>query len=63
MMERVTLPLAAYFSHEPSSAETDSDSGTQALEHARNAILKALNQIVNDPQTRRVLELATLSHP
>lgn len=27
MMERVTLPLAAYFSHEPSSAETDNDSG------------------------------------
>ena len=59
MMERVTLPLEAYFSHEQSPAETSSDSGAQALEHTRNAILKALNQIVNDPQTRRVLEVAT----
>ena len=59
MMERVTLPLEAYFSHEQSPAETSSDLGTQALQHTRNAILKALNQIVNDPQTRRVLEVAT----
>ena len=59
MMERVTLPLEDYFSHEQSPEETSSDSGTQALEHTRGAILKALNQIVNDPQTRRVMEIAT----
>ena len=59
MMERVTLPLESYFSHEQSPEETSSDSGTQALMHTRSAILKALNQIVNDPQTRRVLEIAT----
>ncbi|MDH6184243.1 TetR family transcriptional regulator [Polaromonas sp. CG_23.6] len=59
MMERVTLPLESYFSHEQSSEETSSDSGTQALMHTRNAILKALHQIVNDPQTRSVLEIAT----
>jgi len=59
MMERVTLPLESYFSHKQSPEETSSDSGTQALTHTRNAILKALHQIVNDPQTRRVLEIAT----
>ena len=59
MMERVTLPLESYFSHEQSPEETRSDSGTQALMHTRSAILKALRQIVNDPQTRRVLEIAT----
>ena len=59
MMERVTLPLESYFSHEQSPEETSSDYGTQALMHTRSAILKALNQIVNDPQTRRVLEIAT----
>ncbi len=59
MMERVTLPLESYFSHEHSPEETSSDSGTQALMHTRNAILKALHQIVSDPQTRSVLEIAT----
>ena len=59
MMERVTLPLESYFCHEQSPEETSSDSGTQALMHTRSAILKALHQIVNDPQTRRVLEIAT----
>jgi TetR/AcrR family acrAB operon transcriptional repressor len=59
MMERVTLPLENYFNDERTPEETSSDSGTQALEHTRNAILKALNQIVNDPQTRRVIEIAT----
>lgn len=59
MMERVTLPLESYFSHPPGPEETRSDSGTQAFLHMRGAILKALHQIVNDPQTRRVLEIAT----
>ncbi|WP_349280813.1 TetR family transcriptional regulator [Polaromonas hydrogenivorans] len=57
MMERVTLPLEAYFNHEAAPAETSSDA--YPLERMRNAILKALNQIVNDQQTRRVLEVAT----
>jgi len=59
MMERVTLPLEAYFNQEDSLADTHTDADTQALDHTRNAIMKALNQIVNDPQTRRVLEVAT----
>lgn len=59
MMERVTLPLEAYFSHEPAPTESGTDPGRQALMHMRSAILKALHQIVNDPQTRRVLEVAT----
>ena len=59
MMERVTLPLESYFSHEQSPEETSSDSGTQALMHTRSAILKALHKIVNDPQTRSVLEIAS----
>ena len=59
MMERVTLPLEAYFNPEDSPAENGSDPDAQALERTRNAILKALHQIVNDAQTRRVLEVAT----
>ena len=59
MMDRVTLPLENFFNDEQTPQQTNGDSGTQALEHTQNAILKALNQIVNDPQTRRVIEIAT----
>ena len=59
MMDRVTLPLENFFNDEQAPQQTSGDSGTQALEHTRNAILKALNQIVNNPQTRRVIEIAT----
>lgn len=59
MMERVTLPLENFFNDEQTAQEASEDSGLQALAHTQNAILKALNQIVNDPQTRRVLEIAT----
>lgn len=59
MMDRVTLPLENFFNDEQTSQQTNGDSGMQALEHTQNAILKALNQIVNDPQTRRVIEIAT----
>lgn len=59
MMERVTLPLEAHFNAAETSAEAGSYADAHALDHTRNAILKALNQIVNDPQTRRVLEVAT----
>ncbi len=58
MMERVTLPLEGYFNHEDSPAEK-MPADAHALDRTRNAILKALNQIVNDAQTRRVLEVAT----
>lgn len=59
MMERVTLPLESFFNDEQTDQEASDDSGVQALAHTKNAILKALYQIVNDPQTRRVLEIAT----
>jgi TetR/AcrR family acrAB operon transcriptional repressor len=59
MMERVTLPLEAYFNHEEAPAESGSHPDAHALDRTRNAILKALHQIVNDAQTRRVLEVAT----
>lgn len=59
MMERVTLPLEAYFNHEDSPEEKSHHPDAHALERTRNAILKALHQIVNDAQTRRVLEVAT----
>lgn len=55
MIERVRLPLEAYFDHE----EEPSDPDGTALARTRNAILNALEQIVNDAQTRRVLEVAT----
>lgn len=58
MMERVTLPLEAFFEPEESDAKRRPADG-HALEHIRTATLKALHQIVNDPQTRRVLEVAT----
>jgi TetR/AcrR family transcriptional regulator, acrAB operon repressor len=59
MMERVTLPLEAYFEPEKSPDEARSPVDAHALDHIRNATLKALHQIVNDAQTRRVLEVAT----
>ena len=59
MMERVTLPLEAYFNHEDSPEKNSSQTDVHALDRTRNAILKALHQIVNDAQTRRVLEVAT----
>jgi TetR/AcrR family acrAB operon transcriptional repressor len=59
MMERISLPLEAYFNHEEAPLEGSSDAGPDALERTRNAIISALTQIVNDAQTRRVLEVAT----
>ena len=59
MIERVTLPLEAAFSDDadlrPSSSSVDVD----ALLKIRQATVKALRQIVNDVQTRRVFEVAT----
>lgn len=59
MMERVTLPLEAHFNSESSPDSGDGTGRTSALAGTRLAIGMALHQIVTDPQTRRVLEVAT----
>lgn len=59
MVERISLPLEAYFNVEDSPADTADLGEASALDHTRNAILMALHQIVNDVRTRRVLEVAT----
>ncbi|MEO7401255.1 MAG: TetR family transcriptional regulator [Polaromonas sp.] len=59
MMERITLPLEAHFNHEELPPGADSETDGTVIERMRNAILNALVQIVNDAQTRRVLEVAT----
>lgn len=60
MMERVTLPMECC----AFEAEGESDLNTKvmeapALERMRELALNVLAQIVNDPQTRRVFEVAT----
>lgn len=59
MMERITLPLEAHFDEEGSPDEKNSGTRLGVLDRTRTAIGKALHQIVNDLQTRRVLEVAT----
>lgn len=59
MMERVTLPMEASFSHEESDLEGASGANAHALSRIRHATINALQQIVNDAQTRRVFEVAT----
>lgn len=59
MMERISLPLEAYFNFENGSADATGLGEVSALDRTRNAILMALHQIVNDVRTRRVLEVAT----
>lgn len=59
MMERITLPLEAYFSPESQPADAQRGAGEAATDRIRSAILGALTQIVHDPRTRRVLEVAT----
>ena len=59
MMERITLPLEAHFNEEGSPDERNYATQIGALDRTRTAIGKALHQIVNDLQTRRVLEVAT----
>jgi len=63
MMERGTLPLEVFFRLD-NSVRGDRDAAhdffnVEALEHIRSALVNILRQIVNDPQTRRVLEVAT----
>jgi TetR/AcrR family acrAB operon transcriptional repressor len=57
MMDRVTLPLEASFSTEENSP--GAAASATALQRIRQSTSNALRQIVNDPQTRRVLEVAT----
>ncbi|MEP6588197.1 MAG: TetR family transcriptional regulator [Polaromonas sp.] len=59
MMERITLPLEAYFNQPEAQPSPGSEPAAPALERTRHAIISALSQIVNDAQTRRVLEVAT----
>ena len=51
MIERVSLPLEHAISHAPGQAEP--------LASLRRAIMAALDRTANDPQTRRVFEVAT----
>lgn len=53
MMERVTLPL------ERTHAQASQAPGHNTLAELRAALLSALDLIANDPQTRRVLQIAT----
>lgn len=63
MMERGTLPLEKFFRLDPATQQapeaTHNAFKADALEHIRSALLNILRQIANDPQTRRVLEVAT----
>lgn len=58
MMERITLPMAEAFSAKADPAP-QADGSVHALTEIRQAMLSILNLIVTDPQTRRVLEVAT----
>lgn len=59
MMERVTLPLEACFDASSELLQYSDSAGTDPLFRIRQATTSALTRIVNDPQTRRVLEVAT----
>ena len=53
MMQRATLPM------EEAAIRTDSPSTDDPIEHLRRSFVDALNKTVNDPQVRRVFEIAT----
>ncbi len=60
MMERVTLPMEKSFGLEGSAGQEAADiPGASGLDRIRWATVNALKQIVNDAQTRRVIEVAT----
>ena len=59
MMDRVTLPMEASFEADEAQFHSGTESGCSALERIRHCTLNALEQIMNDPQTRRVFEVAT----
>jgi TetR/AcrR family acrAB operon transcriptional repressor len=53
MMQRATLPM------EEAAICTDSPDTGDPIEHLRASFVDALHKIVNDPQVRRVFEIAT----
>jgi len=59
MMERVTLPMEESFNHENEQQQAPDESGLNAIDRIRLSTGNALRQIVTDPQTRRVFEVAT----
>ena len=59
MMDRVTMPLEAAFDADDNPAPNGKQTDSVALCRIRQCTLNALSQIVNDPQTRRVFEVAT----
>ena len=59
MMERVTLPMEESFNHENEQQQAPDESGLNAIDRIQVSTGNALRQIVTDPQTRRVFEVAT----
>ena len=59
MMDRVTLPMEASFSTDEINFAMGGEAGANPLQRIRQCTADALRQIVNDPQTRRVFEVAT----
>lgn len=57
MMERVTLPMEEAFN--PAESDPEGSGNANALKRILQSTLNALKQIVTDPQTRRVFEVAT----
>jgi TetR/AcrR family acrAB operon transcriptional repressor len=53
MMQRATLPM------EEAAVATDAATTGDPIEHLRASFVDALHKIVNDPQVRRVFEIAT----
>jgi TetR/AcrR family acrAB operon transcriptional repressor len=53
MMQRATLPM------EEAAAHTDSPATADPIEHLRRSFVDVLEKTVNDPQVRRVFEIAT----
>jgi TetR/AcrR family acrAB operon transcriptional repressor len=53
MMQRATLPM------EEAAIATDSSATEDAIEHLRRSFMDVLHKVVNDPQVRRVFEIAT----
>lgn len=59
MMDRVTLPLESHFNHDDAAPATRNAPPVDAVHTMRCSIFNALTQIANDPQTRRVIEIAS----
>ncbi|MDB5868534.1 MAG: TetR family transcriptional regulator [Polaromonas sp.] len=59
MMDRVTLPMEASFAAEEIGLQPGEETSAHPLQPIRQCTLDAFRQIVTDPQTRRVFEVAT----